>query len=262
MSFLLKFFSNDLYYKVVVYSFLGLGLIIFVLLQFISAPYGRHNRKGWGIQINERLAWFLMEFPSALLMALYFFGSKRIKEPVFIVFISLFEIHYIHRSLIYPWMIRGKHKMPLLIMLFGVTFNLFNTYIQGLWLFYLSPSSMYTNRWLYSPQFIIGVIIFIAGFIINKHSDKILRNLRKKGESDGYKIPYGGMFRFVSSPNYFGEILEWIGWAVVTWSIPGLTFALWTFFNLAPRARSHYKWYLEKFPDYPKNRKILIPFIY
>ena len=103
--------------------------------------------------------------------------------------------------------------------------------------------------------------IFFIGIIINLHSDKIIRDLRKPGETE-YKIPYGGMFRWVSCPSYFGEITEWTGWAIMTWSLPGLVFVVWTFANLAPRALSHHKWYLETFPDYPKNRKALIPFVY
>ncbi|HSA16026.1 MAG TPA: hypothetical protein P5346_14880 [Spirochaetota bacterium] len=39
-------------------------------------------------------------------------------------------------------------------------------------------------------------------------------------------------------------------------------FVLWTIFNLAPRARSNHKWYRDNFPDYPKERKALVPFIY
>jgi len=39
----------------------------------------------------------------------------------------------------------------------------------------------------------------------------------------------------------------------------GLAFAVWTIANLAPRARSNHKWYRETFPDYPENRKALLP---
>jgi steroid 5-alpha reductase family enzyme len=102
--------------------------------------------------------------------------------------------------------------------------------------------------------------MFFSGYIINIHSDSILRGLRAKNET-GYKIPGTGLFKFVSSPNYFGEILEWTGWAVATWSLPGAAFALWTIANLAPRAFANHRWYLDHFPDYPSQRKALIPFI-
>jgi 3-oxo-5-alpha-steroid 4-dehydrogenase 1 len=77
-----------------------------------------------------------------------------------------------------------------------------------------------------------------------------------------YKIPYGGLFEYVSAANLAAEILEWFGFAIACWSLPALTFACFTFFNTAPRGRSHHKWYIEKFEEYPKNRKAVIPFIW
>ncbi len=141
----------------------------------------------------------------------------------------------------------------------GFVFNGINSYLQARWIYTFSP--LYPITWLLNPFFIAGVIIFFIGFIINLHSDYIIRHLRKPGEKE-YKIPYGGMFKFVSSPSYFGEITEWTGWAIMTWSIPGLVFAVWTFANLAPRARTNHLWYIRTFPDYPKNRKALIPYIF
>ena len=101
----------------------------------------------------------------------------------------------------------------------------------------------------------------MAGFAINQHADWVLMNLRKPGET-GYKIPHGGLYRCITCPNYFGEILEWTGFAIASWSLPGVAFALYTFANLAPRAVSHHAWYREKFPDYPKERKALLPFVW
>ena len=86
----------------------------------------------------------------------------------------------------------------------------------------------------------------------------MLFSLREKGELD-YKIPNGHMFKWISCPNYFGEILEWIGWALATWSLAGLSFAFWAIANLVPRARANHKWYKENFSAYPETRKALIP---
>ena len=76
-------------------------------------------------------------------------------------------------------------------------------------------------------------------------SDTILLNLRS--ENKGYQIPNGGFFKYVSYPNYFGEILEWIGFAILTWSFSGLSFALWTISNLLPRSIKHHNWYKKEF---------------
>ena len=145
-----------------------------------------------------------------------------------------------------------------MIMWFAITFNFMNGYINGYFLG--NYGHLYSDAWLFTPQFISGLIIFISGMFINIQSDNILLNLRKPGES-GYKIPQGGFFRFLSCPNLFGEILEWTGFAIMCWSFPAATFALWTFANLAPRAVAHHKWYLNKFEDYPQQRKAVIPFI-
>jgi steroid 5-alpha reductase family enzyme len=111
-----------------------------------------------------------------------------------------------------------------------------------------------------SGKFWIGFLLFISGFIINKTADEKLRKMRTESPSD-YLIPSGWLFNYISSPHYFGEIIEWAGWAVMTWSVPGLAFSVFTFANLFPRAMASHIWYRKNFSDYPKNRKAIIPFI-
>ena len=146
--------------------------------------------------------------------------------------------------------------MPLSIVGLGMLFNLANAWFQSRWLNTLGPG--YEPSWLTDPRFLLGAALFLVGFGINVSSDAILRNLRAPGET-GYRIPDGGLFQWVSSPNYLGEILEWVGWAVATWSLPGALFALWTACNLGPRALANHRWYQETFPDYPPERKALLP---
>ena len=233
----------------------------FVSLFFVTAPYGRHARRGWGPPLPNWLGWLLMEAASPIGMLVLFFIGDAPKTATTIVFLLMWEAHYIHRSFIYPFMLRnGKKKMPLAIPLMAAGFNLGNAYINGRYLFHFADDR-YSVDWLLNPRFIIGVILFVVGYVINRWADNTLRRLRQPGET-GYKIPYGGLYRYISCPNYFGEILEWFGWAIATWSLPGLAFAVWTFANLAPRARSHHRWYHEEFNRYPSERKALIPGIW
>lgn len=95
---------------------------------------------------------------------------------------------------------------------------------------------------------------------INLHSDHVLRSLRS-GNDKSYKIPYGGLFHYVSCANFFGEIVEWFGYFIMTQSPHAFGFVIFAIGNLAPRALQHHRWYLEKFEDYPKNRKAIFPFI-
>ncbi len=153
--------------------------------------------------------------------------------------------------------------MPLAIVVMGILFNLINAYMIGGWLFYVAPDGMYKVSWLWSPLFIIGSAVFFTGMAINWHSDHIIRNLRKPGDTRHY-IPRGGFYRYVTSANYFGEFLEWCGYAILTWSLGGVAFAVWTFANLAPRARKLHERYEQEFGDeYSKlDRRYILPYLY
>lgn len=153
--------------------------------------------------------------------------------------------------------------MPLSIILMGMIFNVLNAMMQAGWIFYLSPEDMYDVSWLSSPCFKIGTIMFFSGMIINIHSDYVIRHLRAPGDTRHY-LPKKGMFKYVASANYFGEFVEWIGFAILTWSYSGLVFALWTFANLAPRAAKIYERYKVEFADEFDDKKIkrILPFIY
>src|SRR4030042_1623811 len=248
-------------YYIVLFSSMALGGIIFIILLFIAAPYGRYAAKGWGPLINNKLGWIIQEAPASLLMVFYFFFNSRPATAATVLLSIIWQTHYFHRAFIYPFALRGNNRVPLSTVLLAVLFNIINTYVQGRWLFKLAPEGMYTLAWLYDPRFIIGALIFFAGFAINKYSDHVLRNMRKPGES-GYSIPSGGLFEYVSCPNYLGEMITWAGWAIATWSPAGIYFLFWTIANLGPRAWSHHNWYKKSFPDYPENRMILIPYIF
>lgn len=62
--------------------------------------------------------------------------------------------------------------------------------------------------------------------------------------------------------NFFGEIVEWTGFAIASQAPVAMAFAYFTFANIGPRALEHHRWYIKTFGDkYPKDRKALIPFI-
>ncbi|MBQ5608935.1 MAG: DUF1295 domain-containing protein [Rikenellaceae bacterium] len=237
--------------------------VVFVALYFVEAGYGMLFDRRFGPPVPNRIGWVLMEAPVFVAMTALWWASDRTWEAAPLALFALFQTHYFQRSFIFPFLIRGKSKMPLGIMLMGATFNTLNALMQGCWIFYLAPADRYTAAWLYSPQFIIGTIVFIAGMAINLHSDYIIRHLRKEGDTRHY-IPMGGMFRYVSSANYFGEFMEWVGFAIASWSWAGVIFAWWTFANLGPRSASLYRRYEKEFGNEftSLKRKKIIPFIY
>ena len=243
-----------------------IGLVVFVSLYFVDAGYGKMRTEKWGPAINNKVGWCLMEMPVFVVM-LYLWALSDVKfELPYLVFFLIFQFHYFQRSFVFPFLLKGNSKMPLAIMGLSVVWNLLNGYIQGYWLFHLAPvyaPNLYTGAWLTDPRFIIGVLIFAAGWIINMHSDHVIRHLRKPGDTNHY-LPKKGMYKFVTSANYLGEITEWLGFAILTWSWAGLSFFWFSCCNLVPRANSIYNRYKVEFADEFDEKKLkrIIPFIY
>lgn len=148
--------------------------------------------------------------------------------------------------------------MPIGAVGFGVVFNMINGFLNGY--AFTHSEHLLDTAWLTSPWFIIGICLMIIGLTINIISDNILKNLRKPGEH-GYKIPHGGLYKWISVPNYFGEIIEWAGLAIAACTPASLAFLVFTIANLLPRALAHHRWYNKHFADYPKDRKAIIPFV-
>lgn len=242
----------------------AVAAIVFVALYFVDAGYGKFYTPKWGHAIDNRLGWVLMEAPVFIAMLLLWLYSERRTDPTRLAFLLIFEIHYFQRSFIFPLKISGRGRMPLIIIVMGQLFNTLNALMQGGWIFYISPAGMYPASWLLSPQFLAGTAVFAFGMFVNLQSDDIIRHLRKSPDDTRHYLPRGGMFRYVSSANYFGELLEWIGFAILTWSWAGAVFALWTFANLCPRAARIHSRYEQEFGDEFDGKKIkcLIPFIY
>lgn len=258
----MEILTNYTFFKGVIITMTVLAVIVFVALHYFKAGYGYLRTSNWGPEINNKVGWVLMECPVFFAVLWGFVATKSYENVVVAIMTGLFLVHYFQRSFIFPLLMRGNSTIPVAIVVMGIVHNLANAYMQSGWLFIFGREG-YTLEWLYSPQFILGTCIFIFGFVVNLQADYIVRHLRKPGDRKHY-IPYGGMFKYVSSANYFGEITEWFGFAILTWSISGLVFFLFTFANLAPRAFSLYERYEQEFGEEFTNlgRKKIIPFLY
>lgn len=232
---------------------------VLVILFFIPAPYGRYQRQGWGPAVRARTAWIVMELPAVVVILLCAVLSGGAVARVPAVFLVLWETHYVYRTFLFPFLMRGGDKrFPVVLVLFAMIFNTANGFVNGYNLF-LSGRT-YDLRWLLDPRFLLGLALFVVGMYVHITSDRTLRGLRRHADT-GYVIPRGGMFELVSTPNYFGEIVEWIGWALMTWSFAGLSFAVFTIANLLPRGVRHHRWYHENFTEYPDRRRAVVPFV-
>ncbi|XP_056423134.1 3-oxo-5-alpha-steroid 4-dehydrogenase 2 [Hyla sarda] len=241
-------------------SLLIIGLLFFLRQGNKPARYGKHIQKEYKqtcILVSAKFGWFIQELPSFLipLVIILYNGSCHTTGCKMLLF--MFCGHYFQRTFIYSAFTRGS-PTPLYIVAMAVLFCSYNGFLQAHCMVFVAA---YPNDWYMDIRFLLGVVIFFLGMSINLHSDHILRNLRKPTEVT-YKIPQGGMFNFVTGANFLGEIVEWYGFAIATWSLPAFAFALFTMSCIGPRAYHHHKFYLQTFKDYPKNRKVLIPFIF
>jgi 3-oxo-5-alpha-steroid 4-dehydrogenase 1 len=235
--------------------------VVFTLLFFVAAPYGRHFREGWGPSITARAGWMVMEAPALLVIGFIVLSSGQKVGPLILLLLGLWEVHYLYRTCLFPVLMRGgaSKRFPLLLVGFAFIFNSLNGYANGTFL--ATTAALTDGAFLSGIRVCAGVALFAAGFLTHVWADRDLRRLRKPGEI-GYRVPRGGLWEYVSNPNYFGEITEWCGWALATWSLPGLAFALFTIANLVPRAWANRRWYIDTFADYPRQRKSVIPFVF
>jgi len=248
------------WYHHLLWAYLGLALLSFAALLALSAPYGRHGRAGWGPGLPTRLAWVLWESPQVIVFLAVFLHGDRRAEVAPLALLALWMLHYLDRTFLFPLRMRvdPARTTPWSILALGVGHNALCSTLNAAWLTGVGPG--YPPGWLASPAFLGGAALFLAGFALNRWSDAILRGLRRPGEG-GYGLPRGGPFRWISCPNYLGEILTWCGWALAAWSPAGAAFALYTAANLVPRAIDHHLWYLRRFPGYPPERRAILPFV-
>ncbi len=229
-----------------------IALIVFPINLVYKAPYGKHSTKKWGKSIDNKTGWTLMELPALLTCPLTYFTIVE-EINLSIVFIILWITHYFNRTIIYPLRIKTKgKKIPIAIVASAFFFNMVNGVFNG---YFLTIEQFESISHTY---LILGFIVFIIGFYINTSSDNILIKLRSNQK--GYVIPKGKLFNYVSCPNFLGEIIEWLGFAIMTLNPGSLSFLIWTICNLIPRSIAHHKWYQENFENYPKKRKAVVPY--
>lgn len=253
------------WYDLLLILILAASPLVFGSLMLLPAAYGRHRKahasRWWGPGVPTRWAWVLMEAPSSIGFAvIYFLGDRALALAPLVLFL-MWQSHYFQRSFIFPFRIqvRPGDTTPVSIPIIAVVTNLVISFLNaGILSWSALGAERYDTAWLGDPRFVAGAVVFVLGYHINRKADAMLAALRKPGET-GYKIPRGWLYEKISCPNYFGEFLIWIGWALATWSLGGVAFVLWTMANLVPRALSNHRWYREKFADYPRTRRAVIP---
>ncbi|MEH6589261.1 MAG: DUF1295 domain-containing protein [Halioglobus sp.] len=249
------------FYSFATYGVLGSTVIILFFLLMVDAPYGKRDREGWGPAMPIRWSWLLLEIPSFIVPLCILLVADTTPGWPGLILIAFWLGHYFHRSFIYPFFSmrpRPGATFKVLMLVLGAPMNAVIGAMMAMMV--LTEPHLQDNAWLLSPPFIAGMVLCAGGLFLAKWADAVLLGLRKPGDSS-YSIPRGGAYRYISCPNYLGEILQWTGFALAAYSLAGLAFALYSIANLLPRALSSHKWYREQFEDYPAQRRAVVPFV-
>ncbi|MEE4659516.1 MAG: methyltransferase [Halieaceae bacterium] len=259
--------GNSVYDTVLAAGFVFAALILLSSLFGTAAYGGRFGAKGGGFKMGSKVGWIVMEFPGLLVFPIVFFMGRNSMQPVPLFFLAVWMFHYSNRALINPMLMRvqpgSQSSFDISVVLAGWVTLTIHGYLNAA---YISEyGTQYVPAWFSDPRFLVGLAVYAFGFTLNVHSDYILRNLRSKNprpDEPRYKIPYGGGFRFVSCPQYLGEILSFTGFAIMTWNLGAVFVLAVTMANLVPRAVQTHKWFRKNFDDYPPERRAIVPFLY
>ncbi|KAN0081286.1 3-oxo-5-alpha-steroid 4-dehydrogenase domain containing protein [Tylopilus felleus] len=269
---------------------------------FIDAPFGRFTPSTNSIFLLDGiLSWILMELVSPIAFVNALVNTPLATSPADIapltpamrILAALFLVHYANRALISPLRTPSRSKAHVSVTLSGIGFNVVNGTLMGTYLRSPTAAAFLTPDALARPAFWAGIALWAAGLAGNVLHDEVLLNIRRNARAKGkarakspsphktqqrehYGIPHGYLYAYVSYPNYLCEWLEWIGFALAAAPVPDLTSLStlvasvqppWIFFVseiclMIGRAYNGHQWYLKNFPDYPKDRRVVIPYVF
>ncbi|XP_055706584.1 polyprenol reductase-like [Phlebotomus papatasi] len=146
---------------------------------------------------------------------------------------------------------------------FGVPLATLNN-AQG---FVTTTGNTLVSREQFTWRIIIPTAVFAFAWWHQFRSNVILARLRRdsKGNvvTEKHSIPRGGFFEVVSSPHMMFECLIYLSLILM---LPGntlwLLICLWVVSNQCQVAHWTHEWYKENFPEYPKERKAIIPWTF
>lgn len=238
----------------------------------MQAPYGKLANNSLGsFHLPPRFGWWLMELPATVsFLATWAVtpSSGGVSPIVSWLLFAIWLRHYGNRGWYFPLSIRTAKgqtsSFNIVVSLIGACFTALHGHLNAR--MFRGLGAHYTADWLSDPRFLIGAVTYEFGFWVTVHSEHVMRELRPRGgavSGPRYKIPHGGAFAYVTNAQYFGELSAWLGFACLTWSLPGAAVFAISSFNLVPRAFQNHAWYLKKFPgEYEAlGRRVLIPFV-
>ena len=264
----MTWYSGDATYDTLLAAGLAFAAFVFAVSWFLPSPYGRFASPRFGLSLDPRLGWFLMELPATVSFLVFFALGPRRAEPTPLVLLAIWLVHYANRGFFFPFSMRVARGEPgtfsAVVLVTGWLVTTLHGYLHATFFTRLGPS--YDASWLVDPRFVVGALVWVTALSLNIRSDATIRHLRTSQEAASgekvYRVPVGGLFRYVTSPSYLTELCAWAGFALFTWSLASVFILVVSAANLVPRAWATHAWYRARFPDYPRERRALIPFVW
>ncbi|KAG5513219.1 hypothetical protein PMAC_001589 [Pneumocystis sp. 'macacae'] len=221
--------------------------------------------------LGPQVAWktvFLVEYIGPLLIHPLIYGCPLIQQLLYgkvvfhsssqrIVFV-LVLLHFIKRELETLFVHRFSIDTMPRRNLFK---NSFHYWILG---------GINMAYWTYGPWFsflyqshivlLFFVILWMFSEYANFKTHLILRNIRPP-KSRIRQIPKGFGFDLVSCPNYFFEYTSWLVVASISRSLSSWIFLAVSGVQMWLWALKKHRRYIKEFKDYPKQRKVMFPYI-
>eukprot|EP01006_Ploeotia_vitrea_P054761 TRINITY_DN67923_c2_g1_i1.p1 TRINITY_DN67923_c2_g1~~TRINITY_DN67923_c2_g1_i1.p1 ORF type:complete len:250 (+),score=-7.32 TRINITY_DN67923_c2_g1_i1:45-794(+) len=113
--------------------------------------------------------------------------------------------------------------------------------------------------------FLVALVMYIVGSVFNTLSE-LQRTWYKAKPCNKGKLYTGGLYAWSRHPNYFGDVVLFSGWALLTGSwvnfwVP-VVMALGFVFHHIPDMEIYMRGRYKEWPEYERKTKSLIPFLF
>ncbi|KAH9398298.1 PREDICTED: probable very-long-chain enoyl-CoA reductase art-1 [Rhagoletis zephyria] len=220
---------------------------------------------GWSTVFLAEYAGPLLAYMISFTRPYWLYGNNADLPMSYVVKIAAacWTLHYSKRIYETIFVHRFSHStMPIM--------NLFKNcaYYWGFafYIGYFVNHPLYTEPFFGKVQVYLGLISFLLNEYGNYSIHVALRDLRPPGSTERKipmptKNPFTFLFRYVSCPNYAYEWYSWASFSIMTQTLPAAIFTAVGFYQMAVWALGKHRNYKKEFPNYPKRRTAIVPFL-
>ena len=176
----------------------------------LRLPYSKF-RTGAGVNSRAGLA-LAYATPVFVYIALWVEGGSP-RTLYHLAVFGAFLFHFVRR--IFEVSFVNSYSRPTPLRALVIIASLYGGIAASCAFFQVRTFSQPTSQ----PIFILGVLIFALGEVLNAYHHLLLARLRPLAVRT-YGVPRGGLFGWVASPHYLGEILSFVGYAMMSGVLP------------------------------------------